>query len=1176
MADLSIDRVQLEIVIKNDVSRKRLRELEEDTSKLKEQLKQLEKQGKQNTAPYKETQAAITRNRTEIDKLINSIGLTGLNMDELRKKQHELNTIMKKLDPRLPEYKELEVKLKAVNDRIAELRSGSIAAGTSMNGMASSFRKSYGTITAVTATITGFLYGIRNTINSNAALSDSMSDVAKSTGMSMAEIKELNKELGTIDTRTSRKELLDLAYVAGKLGYTSQNEVLGFVKAADQIGVALSKDLGGNVEEAVNSLGKLVDVFGIKDENGIEKALLKTGSAINSLGAASTASESYIVEFTRRLGGVAPQAGISIENIMGLAATLDQLGQSQEVAATAVTQLINKMFLDPSKFAKIAGIEVGKFARLLQTDANEALVVFLKGIQKNKGGLSELTANFAELGVDGTRSLSVIGALANNIDILTKTQQLSNIEFEKGNSLTNEFNIKNDNMASNLDKLTRGLKAAFVNSDIMDGLNSIVSKMAYWFSIPLSEKMAQESIKVNSLASEMTDYNISSEQRNKLYTELNGLAPQILEGINKEAISVDLLTQNLAKYNEQMINRILLQQKQEEIEATAQTAAKTRTERIKAESALRKGMLELQNRVTKLDASAGQQFSKIMNDQTKTFEAKVNAAMRFVNSFNNSQKYSDGKMVTIAVEPEYAKLMEIYVSLLKEETALVGETKQLTKEKSQLSKELGLDVQNLSNSVKTLNANTSIGNDATNDVDGSYQRLTETLNNLESKMKDLRAAGKEIPLDLLKQYNALYAQKQKIDKNRISDNNKEKTSYEKLGEQISKTKSKLMEYIRESKFLDAKQTGILLKGLAQQESIIKKIAENGGDVNKFLEELTDDTAALSAELDENLFKKLEEYSWYIKGTGKKQESLDRFSQARSNSAEADATLAADKNKDLFGLTGDFNTNWYLDQVQTTSGAALEIWKNAQDAKLEYELNQLERARTAELANKNLTEKQKDAINEKYRKREASIKTAAFKKQQNADVIQAIINTALSVTRALATSNYAAAVAAGIAGAAQVAVIKSQPVPQYAKGKYQVTGADDNRTYLASWIGEPKTGIIARPSLIAENGGELIIDAPTTSNMMANAPQLIEAIYRMAGKIPQRASGKYDIDVIPGVNGGKGNSELSKVISNLENKIDKFNQTILSIQTKGLKSILVYGDYQDFSGKVDNVEDETNF
>src|SRR5690606_18723795 len=99
------------------------------------------------------------------------------------------------------------------------------------------------------------------------------------------------------------------------------------------------------------------------------------------------ANEGYLVDFTKRLGGVAPSAGISMANILGFGATLDQLGQSVEVSGTAMSQIITNMFSDTATYARVAGMEVGEFSDLLKKDANEALLTLLGSLRGNDEGM---------------------------------------------------------------------------------------------------------------------------------------------------------------------------------------------------------------------------------------------------------------------------------------------------------------------------------------------------------------------------------------------------------------------------------------------------------------------------------------------------------------------------------------------------------------------------------------------------------------------------------------------------------------------------------------------------------------------------------------------------------------------------------------------------------------------
>ena len=82
--------------------------------------------------------------------------------------------------------------------------------------------------------------------------------------MTAEEVEKLNEQFKKIDTRTSREDLNKLAQEAGRLGLQSEQDVLGFVKAANQINVALD-DLG---EGATLTLSKLTDIFGDKQRLG--------------------------------------------------------------------------------------------------------------------------------------------------------------------------------------------------------------------------------------------------------------------------------------------------------------------------------------------------------------------------------------------------------------------------------------------------------------------------------------------------------------------------------------------------------------------------------------------------------------------------------------------------------------------------------------------------------------------------------------------------------------------------------------------------------------------------------------------------------------------------------------------------------------------------------------------
>lgn len=114
---------------------------------------------------------------------------------------------------------------------------------------------------------------LQNLITKTGEYSDLIASVRKTTGLSEQSVEDLTDALGDIDTRTARKELLEMAKVAGKLGITAQQDVEGFVRAFDQINVALGEDLGGP-EEVSRKLGKLMTSFQFLQIN-LHKALVQ-------------------------------------------------------------------------------------------------------------------------------------------------------------------------------------------------------------------------------------------------------------------------------------------------------------------------------------------------------------------------------------------------------------------------------------------------------------------------------------------------------------------------------------------------------------------------------------------------------------------------------------------------------------------------------------------------------------------------------------------------------------------------------------------------------------------------------------------------------------------------------------------------------------------------------------
>ena len=292
----------------------------------------------------------------------------------------------------------------------------------------------------------------RKAVDAFATMDQEMANVRKFTGMTEEQVEELNGAFKEIDTRTSREDLNKLAQEAGRLGKSSQEDVLGFVRAADKINVALD-DLG---EGATLTLSKLTGIFGDEKRLGTEKALLSVGSVINELSQNCAASAPYLAEFASRMGGVGAQAGMSIQQIMGFAAVLDSNEQKVEASSTALSQVLVRMMQDPAKYAKVAGLEVKSFTDMLSKDANGALLLFLETLQQ-AGGMDVLSPMFKDMGENGSRAIAALSTLATHIDDVKAQQQAANVAFAEATSIDKEFAVQNSTVQASLDKAKKAV-----------------------------------------------------------------------------------------------------------------------------------------------------------------------------------------------------------------------------------------------------------------------------------------------------------------------------------------------------------------------------------------------------------------------------------------------------------------------------------------------------------------------------------------------------------------------------------------------------------------------------------------------------------------------------------------------------------------------------------------------
>lgn len=369
----------------------------------------------------------------------------------------ELSVVMKTVQKQLrsgavernsEEWKKLQRKLKEVKREMNAINSESKETTSLWSRFVNVLNTNWGAVSQIIAAYAGLSMTIRKCAQAYADMEESMANVRKYTGQTDEEVHRMNEDFKRMDTRTAREQLNELAGSAGRLGITSKDMIEEFVDGADKINVSLEDDLG---KGAVDKIGKLAQMFGEDKTKGLRGAMLATGSAVNELAQNSSANAGYIVDFTADLSGVGIQAGMTQAQLMGLASALDQNMQEEATSATVFSQLITKMYQEPAKFAKIAGVEVTKFSNLMKTNANEGLMTFLSAM-KSRGGFAEMAPMFEEMQLNGTRAVGVLSAVASHLDQVRTAQDLATQSYASGTSIINEFNVQNNTVQAQLDK----------------------------------------------------------------------------------------------------------------------------------------------------------------------------------------------------------------------------------------------------------------------------------------------------------------------------------------------------------------------------------------------------------------------------------------------------------------------------------------------------------------------------------------------------------------------------------------------------------------------------------------------------------------------------------------------------------------------------------------------------
>jgi len=473
MAAVRQDKVQVVLDVKAEQAQAQLDNLTRRANTLTNELKNM----KRGTDDYIKTNKELTQVRSEIDQTREKLGITGMTYGQLTKYAKELNRELIGLTPGTETFIAKSKELTQVKARAEEVKNA-------MNGIEQELEKSgngflnlvkkSAVFTGVQLGIEGIVSSIRQigseSLDSAAKTSDNLADIQKSTGLTKAEVIALNESFKDIDTRTTQEALQDIAAVGGQIG-VAKDEIDEFTEATDKAVVALGDEFTGGAEEVAKKMGALQKLFSDTKDLNAGEAINKIGSAINALGADGTATGPVVADFTQRigqLGDLAPE----ISQTLGLGAAFQELGLSAEISAGGLSNILLTAAKDTAGFSEQLGLTEAKFTDLINSNPNEVILQLADSLKGASN--TEIIATLDGLGIKSQEATKVMTLLASKTDFVREKQALASVEMQKATSLTDEFNIKNNTLAAQIEKsekefaelkdeLGQGLAPAYIN-----------------------------------------------------------------------------------------------------------------------------------------------------------------------------------------------------------------------------------------------------------------------------------------------------------------------------------------------------------------------------------------------------------------------------------------------------------------------------------------------------------------------------------------------------------------------------------------------------------------------------------------------------------------------------------------------------------------------------------------
>lgn len=472
----STKQAQVVITANATTAKKVMDELKSKATQCYDQMQQLAQAGQQNSKAFKAAEKEFNAYNNAIvhnisaTKRVDAVmkNLAGTTTRDLKRALAAAKSELNNMAGDRPELRQMQKNIAAIKEQI-DKNNGSVRTHNSL------WRNAVKNITAYIGVFGAFNMirsKIQGVISDNLKFSDQLTDIRKVSGLATDDVNKLATSLSKLDTRTSIQGLSTIAYEGAKLGMSDYGVggLEQFVRAANQVNVALKEELG---DEALTAMSKITEVMGLIPKLGVEQAMLRTGSAMFKLSATSTATSSNIIEFAKRLTGMARTAGLTTDQLLALGSAADSMYLMPEVASTAFIKLLGALQTKHNLIEKSLQITPGTINQLFSAGrAMDAIVLILEKM-KAKGNMNALSDVFDSMDQEGSRMLNVMVTMSKNVDMLKDHLSEAKEAFEEGTAVTDEYNMQQETAQGILERANNLWGKTFVNPEGVDNVKKM-------------------------------------------------------------------------------------------------------------------------------------------------------------------------------------------------------------------------------------------------------------------------------------------------------------------------------------------------------------------------------------------------------------------------------------------------------------------------------------------------------------------------------------------------------------------------------------------------------------------------------------------------------------------------------------------------------------------------------